>query len=50
MVKKDKFLYIPDNNYDIVEGWYSKNQVVDLLRQAKTFPDIIQFIADMMEE
>ncbi len=31
-------------------GYYTRNQVVALLREHKDDPDAIQFIADMLEE
>lgn len=43
------YIYIPDNEYELIPGYYSKNQIVNLLRLQKNNPEFIQFIADMME-
>jgi hypothetical protein len=43
-------LLIPDNEYGIEEGYYIGNAIVKLLRDNKNNPDVIQFIADMLEE
>ena len=43
-------VYIPENEYGIEEGYYIGNAIVDLLRENKNKPDVIQFIADMLEE
>lgn len=43
-------LLIPDNEYGIEEGYYIGNAIVKLLRDNKDKPDVIQFIADMLEE
>jgi len=43
-------LLIPDNEYGIEEGHYIGNTIVKLLRDNKDKPDVIQFIADMLEE
>ena len=43
-------LLIPDNEYGIEEGYYIGNALVQLLRDNKNNPDVIQFIADMLEE
>jgi hypothetical protein len=42
----------PDRRYpgDIKPGWYRVNDVVDMLRRFKHEPDVIQFIADLLEE
>ncbi|MFN3656817.1 MAG: hypothetical protein ACK4UO_06155 [Pseudolabrys sp.] len=37
---------IPENDYGIEPGW---RDVVKLLRQNKENPDVVQFIADMLE-
>ena len=42
-------LYIPDNDFGIKRGHYRHREIVALLRQFKTNPEAIQFIADMME-
>ena len=41
---------IPENEYGIEEGYYIGNALVQLLRDNKDKPDVIQFIADMLEE
>jgi hypothetical protein len=41
---------IPENDYGIKEGYYIGNALVQLLRDNKDKPDVIQFIADMLEE
>ena len=41
---------IPENEYGIEEGYYIGNALVQLLRDNKDRPDVIQFIADMLEE
>ena len=43
-------LLIPDNEYGIEEGYYIGNAIVKLLRDNKDKPDVIEFIADMLEE
>ena len=43
-------VYIPENEYGIEEGYYIGNAIVELLRKNKNKPDVIQFIADMLEE
>lgn len=43
-------VYIPENEYGIEEGYYMGNAIVELLRENKNKPDVIQFIADMLEE
>ena len=43
-------VYIPSNLHRIKEGYYSLNDFVDLLREYKNSPDIVQFLADMLEE
>jgi hypothetical protein len=43
-------VFIPVNKYDIGKGYYTINQIVDLLRDYKNNPEIIQFLADMLEE
>lgn len=43
-------LFIPDNDYGIEEGYYIGNAIVELLRKYKDKPEIIEFIADMLEE
>lgn len=43
-------LYIPDNEFGIGEGTYIGNAIVKLLRDNKDKPEVIEFIADMLEE
>jgi hypothetical protein len=43
-------LLIPENEYGIEEGYYIGNAIVKLLRENKDKPEVIQFIADMLEE
>lgn len=42
--------YIPDNKYGIESRDYTLQEIVALLRANKNNPDIVQFIADMIEE
>ena len=41
--------YIPENDHAIPVGYYDQRAIVALLRQFKTSPGAIQFIADMLE-
>lgn len=43
-------LLIPDNEYGIPAKYYIGNEIVKLLRDYKNNPEVIQFIADMLEE
>lgn len=43
-------LLIPENEYGIPAKYYIGNEIVKLLRDYKNNPDVIQFIADMLEE
>lgn len=43
-------VFIPENEYGIEEGYYIGNAIVELLRENKNNPEVIQFIADMLEE
>ncbi len=43
-------VFIPENEYGIEEGYYIGNAIVKLLRENKDKPEVIQFIADMLEE
>ena len=43
-------LFIPENEYGIEEGYYIGNAIVKLLREYKGRPEVIEFIADMLEE
>ena len=49
MSPQDWRLFVPDNDHGIKEGYYSMNEVVALLRTHAEQPDIIRFIADMLE-
>lgn len=40
---------IPENDYGVEPGYYYKSDFVYLLRKYKNDPEIIQFIADMLE-
>lgn len=42
--------YFPPNAHGIPAGKYTLNQIVQLLRDNKNNPEIIQYIADMLEE
>lgn len=42
--------YIPENDFKITKGYYSRKGIVGFLRKYKSNPDKIQFIADMLEE
>jgi hypothetical protein len=42
--------FIPDNEFGVEEGYYIGNAIVELLRSYKDRPDVIEFIADMLEE
>lgn len=43
-------LLIPENEHGIKEGYYIGNAIVELLRKYKNKPEVIEFIADMLEE
>jgi hypothetical protein len=43
-------VFIPSNDYGIVEGYYKIYDVAVILRENKNNPEVIQFIADMLEE
>jgi len=43
-------LYIPENNFDITENYYSFDMLAELLRRHRFQPQIIRFIADMIED
>lgn len=44
-----EIIYIPENDFGILEGYYSTNEIVNLLRKNCNNPQAVQFIADMME-
>jgi len=43
-------LFIPENSYGIPEGDVTRNQFTALMRQRKSEPEVVQFLADMLEE
>tara|TARA_R100000781_G_scaffold64125_2_gene40552 strand:+ start:1449 stop:1601 length:153 start_codon:yes stop_codon:yes gene_type:complete len=43
-------MWIPENNLGIPEGHYDNNEIVTLLRMHCERPEVIYYIADMMEE
>lgn len=45
----DKNIYIPENKQGIPEGYYSINELINILR-AENISDKGQFILDMLEE
>lgn len=42
--------FIPKNEYGIEENYYLGNAIVKLVRDYKDRPEVIEFIADMLEE
>jgi len=48
--EKERTIYIPENSYKIIEGNYSLNEYVKLMREFKENSNIIQFLADMLEK
>lgn len=42
-------VYIPSNEFKIRQGYYSRNRFVALMRKYKNNPEIVQFLADMLE-
>lgn len=42
-------VFIPDNEFDIPEGYYDQRGVVELLRKFAGDVRAIRFIADMLE-
>jgi hypothetical protein len=50
MSPRDWTLFIPDNDYGIEKGYYSMNELVQMLRANCDKPDVVHFLADMMEE
>ena len=46
---EDYFVWIPEH-LKIEEGYYSKEEFVKLMRKYKNKPEVIQFLADMLEE
>lgn len=51
---KKNFIFIPapevEGAHPFEEGYYSRNDVVKFMREHKNNPDVIEFLADMMEE
>ena len=43
-------IFIPENGYGIEPDNYTLNDYAQLLRDNKNFPNVVQFLADMMEE
>ena len=43
-------LYIPENDCLPEQGYFSTNQLCEMLRKYKNQPDKIQFLADLLEE
>jgi len=43
-------IFIPENDVISENGSMTMNEIADLLRKYKTDPDVIQFIAGMLEE
>jgi len=42
-------VYVPENQYGIPEGEYSRNEFVRLLRENCRNPELVYFLADMLE-
>lgn len=49
MSSQDFITFIPENDLGILSGYYETNDVVTLLRKHRFDPEMIQFIADMLE-
>ena len=43
-------IWIPENDLGVLSGYYDNNGVVTLLRMYCDKPEVVYFIADMMEE
>lgn len=43
-------LYIPENPFDIEEGYFNREELKDTLLSVKSEPAKVYFIADMLEE
>tara|TARA_R100000458_G_C8040492_1_gene92047 strand:- start:43 stop:228 length:186 start_codon:yes stop_codon:yes gene_type:complete len=41
--------YIPENNFNINEGYYTINEIVSMLRSCKSDPVLMSYILDMLE-
>jgi hypothetical protein len=41
--------FVPENKHGVKPGFYTRPDIVRLLRLHRMYPDRIQFIADMME-
>lgn len=46
---KDWYVFIPENNYGIKQKSYHTNEIVNMLREYKENPEMVSFIADMLE-
>ncbi len=47
----DPQVFIPATpGIPVPEGYYTKNDIVELLRTHKDRPEVIQYMADMLEE
>lgn len=42
-------IFVPTNPHGVKPGYYTRPDIVRLLRMHKMFPERVQFIADMME-
>ena len=49
MTTPEPFIYLPENDYGIAAGYFDREGFVRLMRQYKGEPDVIQFLADMLE-
>ncbi|KYC46765.1 MAG: hypothetical protein AMQ74_01757 [Candidatus Methanofastidiosum methylothiophilum] len=46
----EKEVYIPENSVGIIEGYYTLGEIIVLLKAFNDKPEIIQFLAEMMED
>jgi hypothetical protein len=46
---RGKPIFIPENEYEVKPGYYTRPDIVRLLRKHHTNPKAVHFIADMME-
>jgi len=44
------FVFVPTNDYGISTGYYSRDEFADLLREHRDNPDVVWFLADLLEE
>jgi len=49
MLEVHEWFFPGNEGIPIPEGHYRMNQIVDLLRKHKNEPNVIQYIADMLE-